>query len=74
MNPSIRTLSAALISLSLLLMAAGAAVAQTIDIVEDEDLLTPLERALARHPDLHPEWTWMSENQATNFATVQLAT
>jgi hypothetical protein len=63
-SPSIRTLSAALISLSLPLVVAGAAVAQTIE-VEDEDLLTPRERALARHPGLQPEWTWMSENQAT---------
>jgi len=49
---------------SLPLLAAGAALAQTTVTPEDEDWLTPRERTLARHPDLHPEWTWMSENQA----------
>jgi hypothetical protein len=49
---------------SLPLLAAGAALAQTTVTPEDEDGLTPRERILARHPNLHPEWTWMSENQA----------
>ncbi len=48
---------------SLPLLAAGAALAQTTQVAEDEDWLTPRERILARHPGLHPEWTWMSENQ-----------
>ncbi len=47
---------------SLQLLAAGTAIAQTMEV--DDELLTPLERILNRHPDLHPEWTWMSGNQA----------
>jgi hypothetical protein len=46
------------------LLAAGAALAQTPTVVEDTDLLTPTQRALGRHPDLNPEWTWMREDQA----------
>ena len=49
---------------SLQLLAAGAALAQTPAFDDDEDVLTPRERILARHPHLHPDWTWMSENQA----------
>ncbi len=49
---------------SLQLLAAGAALAQTPAFDDDEDVLTPRERILARQPHLHPDWTWMSENQA----------
>jgi hypothetical protein len=49
---------------SLQLLAAGAALAQTPAFDEDEEVLTPRERILARQPHLHPDWTWMSENQA----------
>ena len=49
------------------LLAAGAALAQTPTIVEETDLLTPTERALSRHPDLNPEWTWMTEGQASQI-------
>ncbi len=49
---------------SLQLLAASAALAQTPAFDDDEDVLTPRERILARHPHLHPDWTWMSENQA----------
>ena len=27
-------------------------------------MLSPLERASNRHPELYPEWTWMTEGQA----------
>jgi protein CpxP len=57
-----KTLSIALATLPLL--AVGAALAQTPVVLEDEDLLTPQERNLARNPYLHPEWTWMRESQA----------
>jgi hypothetical protein len=62
-RPSINKLAATLIGFSLPLLVAGAALAQTI-IPEDEDLLTPRERILARQPNLHLEWTWLSETQA----------
>ena len=46
------------------LLAAGAALAQTTDVSEDEDWLTSQERILGHHPNLHPDWTWISEDQA----------
>ncbi len=46
------------------LLAAGAALAQTTEVSEDEDWLTPQERILGHHPNLHPDWTWMSEDKA----------
>ncbi len=48
---------------SLPLLAIGAALAQTA-VTEDDDWLTPRERAVARHPNLDPDWTWMQEDQA----------
>ncbi len=45
------------------ILAAGAALAQT-NHLPDEDVLTPRERILSRQPDLHPDWTWMNEDQA----------
>lgn len=47
------------------LLAAGAALAQTTEVADDEDWLTPQERTLARRPHVHPEWTWMREDQAS---------
>jgi hypothetical protein len=38
--------------------------AQTPTAPDYDDMLSPLERALNRHPDLSPEWTWMTECQA----------
>ena len=55
-------LSIALINLPLL--ALGTALAQTPTAVDYDDMLSPLERASNRHPDLYPEWTWMTEGQA----------
>ena len=46
----------------LALLAVGPALAQATE--DDEDVLTPQERILARHPNLHPHWTWMREGQA----------
>ncbi len=46
------------------LLTASAALAQTTQVAEDKDWLTPLERTLARHPNLHPDWTWMLQDQA----------
>jgi hypothetical protein len=57
-----KMLSIALATLPLL--AVGAALAEPPVFPEDEDLLTPQERNLARKPYLHPEWTWMTESQA----------
>ena len=31
---------------------------------QDEDLLTPHDRALSRNPQRYPGWTWMTESQA----------
>ena len=42
-------------------LAAGPALAQ--NTLED-DFLTPHERALNRHPEINPDWTWMTEDQA----------
>ena len=42
-------------------LAAGPALSQ--DTPED-DFLTPQERALGRHPEINPDWTWMGEDQA----------
>jgi hypothetical protein len=58
-----KTLSLALAALPLL--AVGAALAETPVVPEDQDLLTPQERVLSRNPHLNPEWTWMTEHQAT---------
>jgi len=60
-----KTLSLALAALPLL--AVGAALAETPVVPEDQDLLTPQERLLSRNPHLNPEWTWMTEHQATLF-------
>jgi hypothetical protein len=49
------------------LLMAGAALAQTPALLEDADLLTPKQRALDRHPDLNPDWTWMSQEQASQI-------
>ena len=57
-----KKLSIALINLPLL--ALGTALAQTPTAVDYDDMLSPLERALNRHPDLYPEWTWMTQGQA----------
>ena len=57
-----KKLSIALINLPLL--ALGTALAQTPTAVDYDDMLSPLERALIRHPDLYPEWTWMTRGQA----------
>ena len=46
------------------LLVAGAALAQTTGVSDDEDWLTPRERTLAHHPNLYPDWTWISEDQA----------
>jgi hypothetical protein len=59
---SVALKSIALCSLPLLTVAA--ALAQTPAILEDEDLLSPRERALPRYAHLNPEWTWMTEDQA----------
>ena len=57
-----KKLSIALINLPLL--ALGTALAQTPTAVDYDDMLSPAERALNRHPDLYPEWTWMTEGKA----------
>ena len=57
-----KKLSIALINLPML--ALGTALAQTPAAVDYDDMLSPLERALNRRPDLYPEWTWMTEGQA----------
>ena len=57
-----KKLSIALINLPLL--ALGTALAQTPTAVDYDDMLSPAERALSRHPDVHPEWTWMTQGQA----------
>lgn len=57
-----KKLSIALINLPLL--AFGTALAQTPTVPDYDDMLTPQERALNRHLDLYPEWTWMTEGQA----------
>ena len=57
-----KKLSIALINLPLL--ALGTALAQTPTAVDYDDMLSPVERALNRRPDLYPEWTWMTEGQA----------
>ena len=57
-----KKLSIALINLPLL--ALGTALAQTPTAVDYDDMLSPLERAVNRRPDLYPEWTWMTESQA----------
>ena len=38
--------------------------AQTPTAPDYDDMLSPLERASNRHPELYPEWTWMTEGQA----------
>jgi hypothetical protein len=58
-----KKLSIALINLPLL--ALGTALAQTPTVPDYDDMLSPQERALNRRPDLNPEWTWMTEGQAT---------
>ena len=57
-----KNLSIALINLPLL--ALGTALAQTPTAVDYDDMLSPAERALSRHPDLYPEWTWITQGQA----------
>ena len=54
----------AIVLASLPLLAAGSALAQSAALPEDEEALTPRERALSRQPDLNPDWTWMNEVQA----------
>ena len=38
--------------------------AKTPVFQQDEDLLTPHDRALSRNPQNYPGWTWMTESQA----------
>ena len=41
--------------------------AQTENATDYDDMLSPLERALNRRPNLEPEWTWMTESQAARI-------
>ena len=43
---------------------AGDFSAETPVFQQDEDLLTPHDRALSRNPQSYPGWTWMTESQA----------
>ena len=43
---------------------AGDYSAETAAFEQDEDLVTPQERALSRNPHRYPGWTWMKESQA----------
>ena len=43
---------------------AGDSSAETLAFQQDEDLLTPHDRALSRNPQRYPGWTWMTESQA----------
>lgn len=45
-------------------LAAGPVLAQGS---QDPDLLNPREQVLDRHPELNPDWTWMTKGQATQI-------